>query len=114
MARSLAGQFGRLEFKVITAEKLLDEYGVNPSQWVDFRCMTGDTSDGLPGAPGIGPKTARDVLVACGTLDKFYEEPFKAPVSVIKRNALLEFRSQVPLMRNLITLRPDALLEVPV
>ncbi len=103
-----------LDFRVLNAEGLFKKYGVTPSQWIDYRCMTGDKSDGLPGVDGIGPKNAMEVLVACGTLDGFYAEPFKAQIAVAKRNALLEFKSQLPLMRELITLRPDALRNVGV
>lgn len=101
----------RLEFQVLTYDGLLKQYGVSPWQWIDYRCISGDSSDGLPGAPGIGPKTACSVLVACQTLDEFYKEPFKAPITIRQRNILLEFQSQIPLMRDLITLRPDSLYE---
>lgn len=94
----------RLEFEMITAKLLCKEYGVTPAQWVDYRCMVGDKADGLPGVYGIGPVNASDILVACGTLDGFYAEPFKAPISTTKRNALLEYKSRLPLIRKLITL----------
>lgn len=111
ITRSLGQHFGRLEFKVVTADLLFNEYGVKPSQWVDFRCMVGDKSDGLAGALGIGEKLARKILDACETLDGFYADPDKAPIAAGKRSSLLEFKSQVPLMRKLVTLplRPETL-----
>lgn len=114
MSRPVGGD--RLRFHVTKADELMELYGVTPLQWVDFRCLSGDPSDKLPGAPGIGPKTAREILAACGTLDGFYKEPFKAPITATKRNVLLEFKAKVPMMRDLVTLRPDAILnlEVPV
>jgi 5'-3' exonuclease len=99
----------RLEFNVLTADGLFKLYGVKPWQWIDYRCIVGDRSDGLPGAPGVGPKAALAILGACGTLDRFYEEPDKAPLTALKLNTMLEFKSQLPLMRDLVTLRPNAL-----
>lgn len=98
----------QLRFHITRSKELVDQYGVKPWQWVDYRCLTGDPSDGLPGVYGIGPKIAVDILTACGTLDKFYEEPFKAPITAAKRVAMLAFKPQVPLMRKLMTLCPDA------
>ncbi|ADY26197.1 DNA polymerase I [Deinococcus proteolyticus MRP] len=50
-------------------EDVLDKYGVTVEQWVDFRALTGDASDNIPGAKGIGPKTATKILQEYGTLD---------------------------------------------
>jgi DNA polymerase-1 len=48
---------------------VLERYGVEPGQVPDFIALRGDPSDGLPGAKGIGEKTARDLLRAHGDLD---------------------------------------------
>ena len=53
----------------IGPEEVLERYGVEPSQVPDFIALRGDPSDGLPGAKGIGEKTARDLLRAHGDLD---------------------------------------------
>jgi 5'-3' exonuclease len=47
-----------------------ERYGVEPEQVADFIALRGDPSDGLPGAPGIGAKTAAELLRAHGTLDE--------------------------------------------
>lgn len=46
-----------------------EKYGVSVAQWVDYRSLTGDSSDNIPGAKGIGPKTASKLLQNYGTLD---------------------------------------------
>ncbi len=46
-----------------------ERYGVDPSQVVDFIALRGDPSDGIPGAPGVGAKTAASLLAQYGTLD---------------------------------------------
>jgi DNA polymerase-1 len=45
---------------------------VTVAQWVDFRALTGDPSDNIPGAKGIGPKTAAKLLQDYGSLDAIW------------------------------------------
>lgn len=61
------------DFRLIGPAEVLEKYGVTVRQWVDYRAMTGDASDNIPGAKGIGPKTASKLLQEYGTLDKIYE-----------------------------------------
>jgi DNA polymerase-1 len=56
-----AERFGPAEVKA--------KYGVTVSQWTDFRALTGDSSDNIPGAKGIGPVTAAKLLKRYGSLD---------------------------------------------
>jgi DNA polymerase-1 len=55
--------------EVVDPAGVRERYGIEPSQVPDFIALRGDPSDGLPGAKGIGAKTARDLLRAHGTLD---------------------------------------------
>ncbi len=55
--------------KLLGAQDILDKYGVTIAQWVDYRALTGDSSDNIPGARGIGPKTAAKLLQDYGSLD---------------------------------------------
>ncbi|GAA5511523.1 flap endonuclease Xni [Deinococcus carri] len=57
------------DFSLIGPEDVLAKYGVTVGQWVDYRALTGDASDNIPGAKGIGPKTAAKLLQEYGTLD---------------------------------------------
>ncbi len=50
-------------------DEVLEKYGVRPDQWVDYRALTGDTSDNIPGVPGIGPVAASGLLQRYGDLD---------------------------------------------
>ncbi len=51
-------------------EQVEARYGVTPAQWVDYRALTGDSSDNLPGVRGIGPVAARTLLQRYGSLDR--------------------------------------------
>lgn len=93
-----------LIFQILTAKLFEERYGVTLSQWIDYRCMAGDKTDGLPKPYGVGDKIALKILNACGSLDEFYADPLKAPITEGKRKAMLEFKPQLQLVRSLITL----------
>lgn len=50
-------------------EAVREKYGVSVQQWVDYRALTGDSSDNIPGAKGVGPKTAAKLLEQWGSLE---------------------------------------------
>lgn len=96
-----------IRYHVMTDDKLRLKYGVAPYQWVDYRTIIGDSSDGLKGCPGLGPTAAVAVLLASGSLDAFYAEPFRAKLTKRQHALLMNFRPDVPLMRQMIALRKD-------
>lgn len=55
--------------RIITDDEVHERYGVTPAQWPDYRALTGDKSDNLPGVKGIGTKTAAELLAGGLTLD---------------------------------------------
>ena len=54
--------------------RVKEEYGISPSQIVDFKALRGDPSDNIPGVAGIGEKTAIDLLKRFGNLENLYKE----------------------------------------
>lgn len=64
---------GVSEIEIITESNLKQKFGVLPSQVVDFKALRGDSSDNIPGVPGIGDKGAIDLLNRFGSLDGVYE-----------------------------------------
>ncbi|GGR08923.1 DNA polymerase I [Deinococcus ruber] len=62
------------DFALIGPDEVREKYGVSVEQWVDYRSLTGDSSDNIPGAKGIGPKTAAKLLQDYGTLDTILEK----------------------------------------
>lgn len=57
-----------------TNERFFEKYGVKPSQFVDVKALMGDSSDHIPGVPGIGEKTALKLIAEFGSLDGVYEQ----------------------------------------
>ncbi|MCA9837000.1 MAG: DNA polymerase I, partial [Trueperaceae bacterium] len=55
------------------AKEVFEKYGVTVEQWTDYRALTGDSSDNIPGAKGIGPKSAQKLLETYGSLDYILE-----------------------------------------
>jgi DNA polymerase-1 len=59
---------------VFDESKVLERWGVYPSQMVAYLALMGDAADGLPGCRGVGPKTAEDLLHNYGDLEAIYED----------------------------------------
>lgn len=53
---------GKRKEKLVTLAEFQQSEGLNPEQWPDFQALTGDKSDNIPGVPGVGPKTAKNLL----------------------------------------------------
>ena len=89
---------------------VIDKYGVPPERIVDYLTLIGDTSDNVPGIPKVGPKTAVKWLAAHGSLDEIVAnaDSFSGKVGEYLRENL----GQIPLCRQLVTLKAD--LELPV
>ncbi len=87
--------------------------GVAPERVVDYLALVGDSSDNVPGAPGIGPKTARKLLESYGTLEEVLDraEEVKAKRA---RESLMANREQILLSRELVTIRTDVALDTDI
>jgi DNA polymerase-1 len=85
----------------------MEKFGVTPDKMIDLQALIGDSVDNVPGAPGIGPKTAAQLLDEYGDLDTLLERAgeIKQPK---RRETLINFRDQILLSRELVTLTCDA------
>lgn len=95
----------RLAFDVMTAAGLVERYSVFPHQWIDYRALTGDASDGIPGCDGIGPKAAASILGRYDSLDDYYANPWKIKLGPSQERNLKRFRERLPLSRQLLKLQ---------
>jgi len=86
-------------------EGVFTRFGVRPDQIIDYLALVGDTSDNVPGVPKVGPKTAAKWLAEFNHLDAIIEnaESFKGKIGENLRSSL----EQIPLSRELVTIRSD-------
>jgi len=90
----------------VAEENASDKFGIPPSQVADYLALIGDASDNVPGAPGIGPKTAVKLLGEFGSLEAMLERT--AEVHPPRARASLEENAeQVRLSRRLVTIMTD-------
>jgi len=86
------------------------DFGVAPAQMIDVMGLSGDTSDNVPGVPGIGPKTALALIQTFGGMDRLYEQ-VHAVTRKKQHENLVQFKDQAFLSRNLVTIKTDAPLD---
>ena len=67
-------RMGKTETILYTPEVFFEEYGFPPAGIVDLKALMGDTSDNIPGVPGIGEKTAMSLVQSYGTLENIYKD----------------------------------------
>lgn len=95
----------------VTPEEVRSRYGVGPSQVPDFIALRGDPSDGLPGAKGVGPKTAAELLRRHGSLEELLDNAIRERRPKL-RGALIDGREELLAFKDIATLR-DAGVERP-
>ncbi|GAB5495808.1 MAG: DNA polymerase I [Phycisphaerales bacterium] len=104
--------------KVGDVDALKEETGLDPEQVIDMLTLMGDTVDNVPGVPGVGPKTAAQLLVEFGTLDAVLAEatdedkPKKEwKIKGKRRENIAASVESLPLSKDLVTLRADTPIE---
>ena len=103
---------GKTETEIFDREAVLKKYGVTPKQLIEVKGLQGDTSDNIPGVPGIGEKTALELVKKYKTIDGLYEaiEKGEDDLKPKAKERLLENKELAILSRTLGTIN----LEVPI
>ncbi|MCG6894892.1 MAG: DNA polymerase I [Desulfobacteraceae bacterium] len=91
----------------IDEPEVRNRFGVEPRQVIDIMALAGDSSDNVPGVPGIGPKTASKLIQTFGSLDALYDRLEEVGAKKQREN-LDRHRDQAFLSRRLVTIRTDA------
>lgn len=101
-----------MKHKPIGAAEVAEKWGVPPEKLIDLQALMGDAVDNVPGVPGIGPKTAAQLIGEYGDLESVLAAATAMKPSK-KRENLINFAAQARLSRELVTLRDDAPLPLP-
>jgi DNA polymerase-1 len=89
---------------------VIEKYGIAPKQMVDYKALVGDSSDNIKGVPGVGPKTALELIKRFGTVKNMYEQINEDPKLEAKFGA---FKKEAELSEELVTLERHAPIVIP-
>jgi len=97
---------GITEVKVYDEESIRDKYGVKPDKIVDIIALKGDSSDNIPGVPGIGEKTAINLIKKYGNINNLFDDIDKISKKSL-REQLIKYKEQVLMSKKLATIITD-------
>jgi DNA polymerase-1 len=102
----LAPIIGMTKMILFDEAKIREKYGLEPSQFIDYKALVGDSSDNYPGVSGIGPKTASSLLEKYKTFEGLYEHISELPAPI--KEKLANDAEQAALAKKLATIVTDA------
>jgi len=98
--------FDPMKNKFLGLEDIKQKFGVKPEQIIDVQSLAGDTSDNVPGVPGIGIKTAAELINTFGTLEKLLKNAHTIKQNK-RRETLQENKDKALISKKLVTLKKD-------
>ena len=98
--------FDPMKNKFITPEDINNKFGVDPKKVIDVQALAGDSSDNVPGVPGIGVKTAAELINKYGTLEKLLDKANEIKQNK-RRETLIENKDKAIISKKLVTLKKD-------
>ena len=104
--------YDQMKDKRLGPEEVKEKFGVYPEKMIDLQALVGDSSDNVPGVPGIGPKTAAELLDTFGDLETLLERAGEIKQAKRREN-LVEYAEQARLSKKLVTLEQNMDLDVP-
>ncbi|MFU2201798.1 DNA polymerase I [Bacillus subtilis] len=104
---------GITDVEFYTPEHVKEKYGLTPEQIIDMKGLMGDSSDNIPGVPGVGEKTAIKLLKQFDSVEKLLESIDEVSGKKLKEK-LEEFKDQALMSKELATIMTDAPIEVSV
>ena len=99
--------------RLIKKNEVIEKFGVEPNRVIDVQSLAGDSVDNIPGVPGIGIKTASLLINEYDNLDNLLEKASNIKQNK-RRESLIEFADQARLSRELVTLKEDVELPIPI
>lgn len=104
--------YDSMKDKQIGIPDVIEKWGVPPEKMIDLQSLTGDSTDNVPGIPGIGPKTAAQLLEEFGDLDTLLARAEEIK-QVKRRENIVANADRARLSRQLVTLKTDVPLDMP-
>ena len=98
--------FDPMKSKVIGEKEVVEKFGVKPEQVIDVQSLAGDSSDNVPGVPGIGIKTAAELINKYKTLENLLKKASEIPQNK-RRETLLLNKDKAMISKQLVTLKND-------
>ncbi len=98
--------FDPMKSKVIGEKEVIEKFGVKPDQVIDVQSLAGDSSDNVPGVPGIGIKTAAELINKYKTLENLLKKASEIPQNK-RRETLLSNKDKAMISKQLVTLKDD-------
>ena len=98
--------FDPMKSKFISNEDVKNKFGVDPSKIIDVQALAGDSSDNVPGVPGIGVKTAAELINKYGSLEKLLNSTSEIKQNK-RRETLIENKDKAIISKQLVTLKHD-------
>ncbi len=98
--------FDPMKSKVIGEKEVFEKFGVKPEQVIDVQSLAGDSSDNVPGVPGIGIKTAAELINKYKTLENLLKKASEIPQNK-RRETLLSNKDKATISKQLVTLKDD-------
>jgi DNA polymerase-1 len=105
--------YDTMKDKKIGIPEVIEKFGVPPEKVIEAQALIGDSSDNVPGVPGIGPKTAAQLLEEFGDLETLLKRAGEIKQEK-RRQSLIDNAEQARLSKRLVTLDQNVDLEVPV
>jgi DNA polymerase I len=105
--------YDAMKDKQISIPEVIEKWGVGPEKMIDLQAMTGDSTDNVPGIPGIGPKTAAQLLEEYGDLDTLLARADEIKQQKRRENIIAN-KELALLSRKLVTLKIDTPVEFPI
>ena len=99
--------FDPMKNKFISDKDVHDKFGVDPTKVIDVQALAGDSSDNVPGVPGIGVKTAAELINKYGNLEKLLKCAHEIKQNK-RRETLIENKDKALISKQLVTLKHDA------
>ncbi len=103
--------FDPMKSKLIGEKEVNEKFGVKPSQVIDVQSLAGDSSDNVPGVPGIGIKTASELINKYKTLENLLNKASEIPQNK-RRETLLSNKDKALISKQLVTLKNDVTLKI--